>query len=127
MHLHSPTAHSDPGTAAPAPWPRLVADIGGTNVRFALIAHPGAAPSALRSLRCADFAGPGEALRAFDLLELRPLQRRFDAVNEWLGQEVIAFDPLEALPVSSSEPASPAMAPPRIIVAQIVRRLSNPP
>src|SRR5690606_36924916 len=65
MHLHSPTAHSDPGTAAPAPWPRLVADIGGTNVRFALIAHPGAAPSALRSLRCADFAGPGEALRAW--------------------------------------------------------------
>ena len=31
-------------TTAPspsAPWPRLVADIGGTNVRFALIAHPG--------------------------------------------------------------------------------------
>ena len=55
-------------TTAPspsAPWPRLVADIGGTNVRFALIAHPGAAPSALRSLHCADFVGPGEALQAW--------------------------------------------------------------
>ena len=54
-----------PAPSPSAPWPRLVADIGGTNVRFALIARPGAAPSALLSLRCADFAGPGEALQAW--------------------------------------------------------------
>lgn len=50
------------------------------------------------------FGKPGEALRAFDVLELRPLQRRFEVVNEWLGQEVIRFDPLDDLPVSASEP-----------------------
>ena len=65
MPLPSPPAHSVPESSALAPWPRLVADIGGTNVRFALIAHSGAVPSALRSLRCADFAGPREALQAW--------------------------------------------------------------
>ena len=90
MHLHSPTAHSDPGTAAPAPWPRLVADIGGTNVRFALIAHPGAAPSALRSLRCADFAGPGEALRAWlaDTGASLPTVAAFGIATPITGDEV---------------------------------------
>lgn len=43
------------------------------------------------------FGKPGDALAAFELLELRPLQRRFLAVNDWLGQEVIAFDPLDAV------------------------------
>lgn len=43
------------------------------------------------------FGKPGEALAAFEVLELRPLQRRFLAVNDWLGQEVIAFEPLDAL------------------------------
>lgn len=60
-----PSAFSLPERAAPALWPRLVADIGGTNVRFALIERAGAAPSALRSLRCADFAGPHAALQAW--------------------------------------------------------------
>ncbi len=49
----------------PAPYPRLVADIGGTNARFALIESPGAAPTQLRSLRCAEHAGPEAALRAW--------------------------------------------------------------
>ena len=43
------------------------------------------------------FGKPGEALAAFEVLELRPLQRRFLAVNDWLGREVIAFDPLDAV------------------------------
>ncbi len=43
------------------------------------------------------FGKPGEALAAFELLELRPLQRRFLAVNDWIGAEVVAFDPLEAV------------------------------
>lgn len=51
--------------ALPAPYPRLVADIGGTNVRFAIVGHPAAAPVHLRSLRCADHAGPDAALRAY--------------------------------------------------------------
>src|SRR5690606_9674955 len=42
---------------ASAPYPRLVADIGGTNARFALVEAPGAAPTQLRSLRCAEHAG----------------------------------------------------------------------
>jgi len=65
MPLPFPPGHSFPEPSAPAPWPRLVADIGGTNVRFALIAHPGASPCALRSLRCADYAGPREAMQAW--------------------------------------------------------------
>ena len=45
--------------------PCLVADIGGTNVRFAL-AEPGSATiSEIMSLRCADFAGPREAVQAY--------------------------------------------------------------
>jgi len=48
------------------------------------------------------FGKPGDALRAFDVLELKPLQRRFLAINEWLGQEVVAFDPLEELPAGGA-------------------------
>lgn len=48
-----------------APYPRLVADIGGTNARFALIEAPDAAPTHLRSLRCAEHDGPAAALRAW--------------------------------------------------------------
>ena len=48
-----------------APYPRLVADIGGTNARFAIIEAPGAAPTQLRSLRCAEHNGPEAALRAW--------------------------------------------------------------
>lgn len=43
------------------------------------------------------FGKPGEALQAFEVLELHPLQRRFLAINEWLGEEVVAFDPLAPL------------------------------
>jgi glucokinase len=43
--------------ATPAPYPRLVADIGGTNARFALVEAPGAAPTHLRALRCAEHSG----------------------------------------------------------------------
>ncbi|CAA7623167.1 glucokinase [Magnetospirillum sp. UT-4] len=42
----------------------LIADIGGTNVRFALVAPDGAIGEALR-MRCADYAGPAEAAEAF--------------------------------------------------------------
>ena len=41
--------------------PRLVADIGGTNARFAWVEAPDAPPGHLRTLRAADHAGPAEA------------------------------------------------------------------
>lgn len=43
-------------------FPRLVGDIGGTNARFALIPAPGREIRAMRTLPCADFAGPAEAI-----------------------------------------------------------------
>lgn len=48
-----------------AAYPRLIADIGGTNARFALIERPGGELLALRSLPCAGFDGPAEAVRAW--------------------------------------------------------------
>lgn len=51
--------------SSPAPYPRLVADIGGTNVRFAIIESPGVPPAHLRALGCADHAGVEDALRAW--------------------------------------------------------------
>jgi glucokinase len=49
----------------PAPGPWLVADIGGTNVRFGLVDGPGAEPRDMAGLRCADHAGPAEAARVY--------------------------------------------------------------
>lgn len=46
-------------------FPRLVGDIGGTNARFALIAGPGGELEAVRTLPCADFAGPAEAIEHY--------------------------------------------------------------
>ena len=46
-----------------APW--LVADIGGTNVRFGLVAPGGRAAQDIRRLRCASFAGPAEAAQHY--------------------------------------------------------------
>lgn len=42
----------------------LIADIGGTHVRFALV-EPGRGPGEPTVLRCADYAGPTEAARAY--------------------------------------------------------------
>ena len=45
------------------PW--LVADIGGTHARFALVRGSGRAIDEVVSVRCADFTGPQEAVRAY--------------------------------------------------------------
>lgn len=50
---------------APHPFPRLVGDIGGTNIRFAVIAAAGAAPAQIRSFACSDFPGPEAAIRHY--------------------------------------------------------------
>ncbi|HWQ38937.1 MAG TPA: glucokinase [Burkholderiales bacterium] len=47
------------------PPPRLVADVGGTHVRFALVAAGSIEPQHERTLLCADFPGPVEAVRRY--------------------------------------------------------------
>lgn len=49
--------------------PRLVGDIGGTNARFAIVAAAGEQPTHIRSLSCADYAGPHEAILDYLALE----------------------------------------------------------
>jgi glucokinase len=44
--------------------PALIADIGGTHVRFALVTA-GGAPAETMVLRCSDYAGPAEAARGY--------------------------------------------------------------
>ena len=46
-------------------FPLLVADIGGTNVRFGWVAHAGAPLSAVETLRCADYSRPEDAALAY--------------------------------------------------------------
>ena len=48
-----------------SPYPRLVADIGGTNARFGWIAHDGAAIDRIRTLPCAEHATLADAVRAY--------------------------------------------------------------
>ena len=50
-------------------WPALIADIGGTNARFAIIRAPGAQPSHNRNLLNADYASLADAIRAYCQLE----------------------------------------------------------
>jgi len=52
-----------PQQACAAPW--LVADIGGTNARFGWVESPGAPIAHVRTLRCAEHAGPAEAAQAY--------------------------------------------------------------
>jgi len=60
-------------TPADAAATRLLADVGGTNARFAL-ARPGGAPEAIRVLHAADHTGIAEAAAAY-LAEARPATR----------------------------------------------------
>ncbi|PHV11843.1 glucokinase [Chitinimonas sp. BJB300] len=54
-------------------YPRLLADVGGTNVRFALIRTPGARISDERNLVCADYPGLFEATKTYlDPLGVQP-------------------------------------------------------
>ncbi|HET7868399.1 MAG TPA: glucokinase [Burkholderiaceae bacterium] len=46
-------------------YPRLLGDIGGTNARFALQAHPGAEPSQVATLACAQFPGLEDAIEHY--------------------------------------------------------------
>lgn len=71
-------------------YPRLVGDIGGTNARFALIAGPGQRPSHIRTLPCAAYAGPDEAIRDYLALEGLEVPRiaAFGIANPITGDRV---------------------------------------
>lgn len=63
-----------PANAAPAADHRLLADVGGTNARFALQAGPQGAITDIQTLPCADHASLGEAIEHY-LRQLAPAQR----------------------------------------------------
>ncbi|BAL93601.1 glucokinase [Rubrivivax gelatinosus] len=71
------------GSAVPRPW--LVADIGGTNARFALVDGAGAPPRDIHRVRCADYAGPVEAARAY------LAERQAAAGTGWQAPDWAAF------------------------------------
>lgn len=61
--------------AAAAPYPRLLADVGGTNARFAWIAQPGAPISHVQSLSCAAHPSLGDAVRNYLAADNLPAPR----------------------------------------------------
>lgn len=60
-------------------YPRLLGDIGGTNARFALQAHPAAEPSHVATLACAQFPGLEDAIEHY--LQQQGSQPRWAAVG----------------------------------------------
>ena len=79
-------------------YPRLLADIGGTNARFGWVDAPGAAVSQVCSLSVAGFAGPASAARAYlsDLAQrlgadFSPPRRAAFAVATAVAGDLIAF------------------------------------
>jgi glucokinase len=83
---------------APASYPRLVADIGGTNARFAWVDSPGAGPQHVRKLSVPAYEAPAHAMRAY-LAELaqtlgsdyRPPRHAAMAVATAVADDHIAF------------------------------------
>ncbi len=66
--LHSSSKPHPPATLAAADsqsYPRLLADIGGTNARFGWLAAPGASVSQVQKLSVPAFAGPAQAAQAY--------------------------------------------------------------
>ena len=72
-HPATPPGASGAADEAAADFPRLVADIGGTNARFGWLAAPGAPVSHVHKLPVPAYAGPGEAVQAYlQLLAVAP-------------------------------------------------------
>lgn len=84
--------------ALPSSFPRLVADIGGTNARFGWVAAPGGSAAHVRKLAVPDFPGPADAVRAY-LAELnatlgeayRPPRQAAMAVATAVVDDRVAF------------------------------------
>ena len=68
-----------PPHSAAASYPRLVADIGGTNARFGWLNGPGQAVARVHKLSVTGFAGPAEAARSY-----------LDALQAELGEAYLA-------------------------------------
>jgi len=80
----APAAVPAAGPAADG-YPRLVADIGGSNARFGWIGAPGQAPDERRTLPVSEHPGPAEAAQAY----LAELQGRLGAA--WRAPKRAAF------------------------------------
>ena len=76
--------------SAPRPFPRLLADVGGTNARFAWQAAPGAPISDVRVLPCADHPTLPAAMHAYldGLNQGRPQAAAIAIANPITGDEV---------------------------------------
>ncbi|MFD1627179.1 glucokinase [Azospirillum griseum] len=71
-------------------WPALVADIGGTNARFALVAEPGAAPSAILSLPAADYLNLPDAIAAYlERVDARPRSACIAVAGPTVGDRIV--------------------------------------
>ena len=84
--------------AGPAHFPRLLADIGGTNARFGWLDRAGSAVAEVQTLPVPDHAGPAEAARAYlDALAgrlasgYRPPRRAAFAVATAVAGDRVAF------------------------------------
>ncbi|XVQ08844.1 glucokinase [Spirillospora sp. CA-255316] len=64
MNGHGMTGHGMTGERT-AGYPWLIADVGGTNARFALVEGPGEPPARIRALHTRDHAGLAEAAAAY--------------------------------------------------------------
>jgi glucokinase len=86
---------SDPESAAPFPW--LVADIGGTNARFGWIEHAGAAIEQVTSLRVTEHAGPASAVSTYLALvsSARGAAYRAPQAAAWAMATALAGDRVE--------------------------------
>ena len=63
-------------------WPALIADIGGTNARFAVVEGPGAKPAYARNLINADYATLADAIEAYcGEAKLRPVRAAIAAAG----------------------------------------------
>ena len=74
-------------TAFAFPFPALVCDTGGTNVRFALVGEPGARLSDIVHLHTGDYPGLAEAIEAAVPSSARGRARRSRAAQgqSWVG------------------------------------------
>ncbi len=81
---------STPSASTTRPFPRLLADVGGTNARFAWQAAPGAPISDVRVLPCADHPTLPAAMHAYldGLNQGRPLAAAIAIANPITGDEV---------------------------------------
>lgn len=71
-------------------WPALVADIGGTNARFALVAEPGAAPTAVHSLPAADYPNLPDAVAAYlERVGVRPRAACVAVAGPTVGDRIV--------------------------------------